>query len=148
MCPDSKLPQDWRHETAATLSTALWARAPCSTSPTSHPYNYVIKLGDLTYPGPSAVYFLADEHENSINDSHFYPFSNLKAYQNRWLDAPSGRHGNGTGFAFGDGHAEIHKWLDSNVTPSKMNVFNDVSFLPNVGPRDFGWFTNHIAPWN
>ncbi len=115
--------------------------------PNCPPYKFVIKLSDVTAPGPTAVYFLIDEHENSINDSHFYPFTNLKTYQNRWLDAPSGRHGNATGFAFVDGHSEIHKWQDSNVTPTKLNVYNDISFLPNVGPRDFAWFTNHIAPW-
>lgn len=114
--------------------------------PNVPPFRFVLKLSDLTTPGPTDVYFLVDEHENSINDSHFYPFTNLKSYQNRWLDAPSGRHGNATGFAFADGHSEIHKWQDSNVTPARLNSFNDISFLGNAGPRDFAWFTNHIAP--
>ena len=114
-------------------------------------FKRAIKITDITQPGPSFVYLLIDEHENSINDSHFYPFSNLKAYDNRWLDAPSGRHGNATGFAFADGHAEIHRWVDSNVTPVRRNggvvVPNDISFLPNAGPRDHAWLTNHIAPF-
>ena len=45
------------------------------------PFRFVIKLSDLTTPGPTQVYFLIDEHEISINDSHFYPFVNLKTYQ-------------------------------------------------------------------
>ena len=49
------------------------------------------------------------------------------------MDAPSGRHGNATGFAFADGHYEIHKRQDSNVTPTKLNLFNDISFLGNAG---------------
>ncbi len=118
---------------------------------TTH-FKYMIKLGDITRPGPTAVYFLIDEHENSINDSHFYPFRNLKAYDNRWLDAPSGRHGNGTGFAFADGHAEIHRWVDSDVTRVRINagavLANDISFLPNAGPKDHLWMTNHIAAFN
>ncbi len=113
------------------------------------PFKRAIKIGDLTQPGPSSVYVLLDEHENSINDSHFYPFSNLKAYDNRWLDAPSGRHGNATGFTFADGHAEIHRWVDSNVTQVRGSGGiagpRDVSFLPNAGPTDHAWFTNHIA---
>jgi prepilin-type N-terminal cleavage/methylation domain-containing protein/prepilin-type processing-associated H-X9-DG protein len=113
------------------------------------PFDRAIKLSDITHPGPSSVYVLLDEHENSINDSHFYPFSNLKSYEGHWLDAPSGRHGNGTGFNFADGHAEIHRWVDSDVTPVKRNggqvAPNDISALPNPGPKDFAWFTNHIA---
>ena len=60
------------------------------------------------------------------------------------------RHGNGTGFAFADGHSEVHKWIDSRVTPVKISggvaTANNISFLPNAGRVDFGWFTNHIAP--
>jgi prepilin-type N-terminal cleavage/methylation domain-containing protein/prepilin-type processing-associated H-X9-DG protein len=118
--------------------------------PNVPPFKHVVKLSNLTSPGPSAVYVLIDEHENSINDSHFYPFSNLKAYDRRWLDAPSGRHGNATGFAFADGHSEVHKWVDSNVTSVKISggavLPNDISFLPDAGPRDHAWLTNHIAP--
>ena len=113
-------------------------------------FKWMRKLGDITAPGPSSVYIVLDEHENSINDAHFYPFRNLKAYDNRWLDAPSGRHANATGFTFADGHSEIHRWMDSNVTPvrySEGNViqFNDISFLPDAGRRDHAWVTNHVA---
>lgn len=118
-------------------------------APNIPPFDNVTKLSAIKRPGPSDVYVLIDEHENSINDSHFYPFRNLKAYDNRWLDAPSGRHGNATGFTFADGHSEIHKWVDSDLRKVRVNgpvvVPNDISFLPNAGPRDHAWFTNHIA---
>jgi len=26
-------------------------------------------------------------------------------------------------------------------------VPNDINFLPNAGPRDHAWVTNHIAPF-
>ncbi len=110
-------------------------------------FKRVIKLGDITAPGPSSVYILLDEHANSINDSHFYPFLNIKAYDNRWLDVPSGRHGNATGLTFADGHSEIHKWVDSDVTPTRPIGARDVSFFQNAGPRDHAWITNHIAPF-
>ncbi len=114
------------------------------------PFKFMRKLGDITAPGPASVYILLDEHENSINDGHFYPFNNLKAYDRRWLDAPSGRHGNATGFTFADGHSEIHRWMDSDVTPVKYSepgviVANDITFLPDAGWRDHAWMTNHVA---
>lgn len=120
-------------------------------APNVPPFDKVTRLSAIKRPGPSDVYVLVDEHENSINDSHFYPFRSLKAYDRRWLDAPSGRHGNATGFTFADGHSEIHKWVDSDLTKVRVNgavvVPNDISFLPNAGPRDHAWVTNHVAPF-
>jgi prepilin-type N-terminal cleavage/methylation domain-containing protein/prepilin-type processing-associated H-X9-DG protein len=113
-------------------------------------FKTVKKLSDLTGPGPTDVYMLIDEHENSINDSHFFPFNNLRAYDRRWLDAPSGRHGNAAGMAFADGHAEIRKWKDSNLSKIQRQgavvVPNNIGFLPDAGRIDHAWMTNHIAP--
>ncbi len=121
-------------------------------TPNSPPFKSVIKMAHLTAPGPSEVYVLLDEHENSINDSHFLPFKDLKSFGNQaWLDTPSGRHGNATGFAFADGHAEIHKWADGNVEKIQYGANDTPAWNPGLvgkpGPRDFAWFTNHIAPF-
>jgi prepilin-type N-terminal cleavage/methylation domain-containing protein/prepilin-type processing-associated H-X9-DG protein len=108
------------------------------------------KFSDFTFPGASDVYVLIDEHENSINDSHFFPFNNLRTFANNtpWLDAPSGRHGNAAGLTFADGHSAIKKWR-SNVTGFKRNgveaVVNDISWLPKADQADWTWFTQHIA---
>jgi prepilin-type N-terminal cleavage/methylation domain-containing protein/prepilin-type processing-associated H-X9-DG protein len=110
-----------------------------------------IKMGDITAPGPAAVYIFADEHENSINDTHFLPFADYHSFGNQdWLDCPSGRHGNATGFSFADGHSEIHKWTDSDVTKIEMsgglvvpNSFHDV--VPRPGPKTFEWCKTHVA---
>ena len=78
-------------------------------------------LNQLTAPGPSAVFLLVDEHENSIDDAQFLPFDDFHRYGNQeWLNCPSGRHNNAAGFAFADGHAEIHKWQDSAVTAVQL----------------------------
>ena len=108
------------------------------------------KFSDLTGPGPSDVYVLIDEHENSINDSHFFPFDNLRSFANNpWLDAPSGRHGNAAGLTFADGHAEVKKWRSPglNQVRSQGGVVqaNNISWLPRAAASDHQWFTNHIA---
>jgi prepilin-type processing-associated H-X9-DG protein len=118
--------------------------------PNSPPFKSAFKMSDLTAPGPAAVYVFLDEHENSINDSHFLPFTNLKSFNNQpWLDTPSGRHGNATGFAMADGHAEIHKWVDSDVQKISYGPGDTPEWRPtlvgNPGPRDFAWLTNHVA---
>ena len=114
----------------------------------------VRKLSDISGPGPSDVFVLLDEHENSINDAHYYPFDDLTRYnQNKWLDAPSGRHNNAGGFGFADGHAEIHKWRTGGLskTTRRPDGSTDRPYpdLPFIGPSelaDYQYMTNHIAP--
>lgn len=112
----------------------------------------VRKISELTGPGPTQVYVLLDEHENSINDSHYWPFQNLRVYaQNTWLDAPSGRHGNAAGFVFADGHAEIRRWQSdvSQVQRGEAGTPRPYPTLDFIGPatlQDFTWITNRVGP--
>jgi prepilin-type processing-associated H-X9-DG protein len=118
------------------------------TSLNSDLFKSATKLSDITSPGPSAVYVLIEEHENSINDSHFLPFKDLHQFGNPvWLDAPAGRHGNAAGLAYADGHSDIHRWIDSNVqgTLGSSAPGPLLGTTGPPGPRDFAWFTNHIA---
>lgn len=116
-------------------------------------FKNALKVSDLTGPGPTEVYVLLDEHENSINDAHFFPFDNLTTYNNnRWLDAPSGRHGNACGFSFADGHSEIRKWKGSNLEQTTKRTdgstdrpYPDLPFLGAASRVDFTWVTEHIA---
>jgi len=116
-------------------------------------YKSARKISDLSGPGPTEVYILLDEHENSINDAHYFPFADLNRYaRNSWLDAPSGRHGNAGGFTFADGHSEIHKWKSPGLSKVKMNSNGSTPRpypdLPFIGPSelpDYQWMTNHIA---
>jgi prepilin-type N-terminal cleavage/methylation domain-containing protein/prepilin-type processing-associated H-X9-DG protein len=117
------------------------------TIPNSPPYKSALKLNVLTQPGPSRVYVFVDEHMNTINDSHFLPFRDLRRFDGRWLSMPTGRHGNAAGIAYADGHAEIHRWLDSDVTQEKAEISppNVCSIFGPPGARDFAWFTNRVA---
>ena len=116
----------------------------------SQTFQVARKFSNFGSPGASEVFILIDEHENSINDSHFFPFSNLRTFSNgtAWLDAPSGRHGNAAGLTFADGHSAIKKWR-SNVSGFKRKgneaVVNDISWLPKADREDWAWFSEHIA---
>jgi prepilin-type N-terminal cleavage/methylation domain-containing protein/prepilin-type processing-associated H-X9-DG protein len=111
-------------------------------------------LSDLTGPGPADVYVLLDEHENSINDAHYFPFDNLRTYNNnKWLDAPSGRHGNAGGFNFADGHSEIHRWRTEGLSRtlkaadgSTPRPYPDLPFIGTTARIDWQWMVDHIAP--
>jgi len=112
--------------------------------PNVPPFKFHYKMNDITAPGPSSIYWLIDEHESTINDSHFYPFSNLKSYDPKWLDIPSIRHGNSTGFLFADGHAEIHRWVGSQIPPGKPPWTQINGGIPAAW-QDHAWMTNHIS---
>ena len=72
------------------------------------------KLADMVAPGPSATWIFVDENPISINDGFFVV--DMKPYPNLGgavlPDAPATYHNNACGFAFADGHSEIHSWKD------------------------------------
>ncbi|MBC8243114.1 MAG: type II secretion system protein [Verrucomicrobia bacterium] len=81
--------------------------------------NYV-KEGDMANPGPSNLFVFLDEHPNSINDAAFAVKCDTRGGQARMIDWPASFHNGAAGFAFGDGHAEIKKWLDERtIVPHK-----------------------------
>jgi prepilin-type N-terminal cleavage/methylation domain-containing protein/prepilin-type processing-associated H-X9-DG protein len=138
----------WRPRNRSYVVNGFMGAPSAFIYPNSDLFKSARKLSDITAPGPSAVYVLLEEHENSINDSHFLPFKDLHQFGNQaWLDAPSGRHGNAAGLAYADGHSDIHPWLDSNVqvTMGSSTPVYSLATIARPGPRDFAWFTNHIA---
>jgi prepilin-type processing-associated H-X9-DG protein len=77
------------------------------------------KMGDMVKPGPANTFVLLEEREDSINDGFYivsmdgYP----DATRTKMVDFPAGYHGRAAGFAFADGHSEIHKWRDPRTVP-------------------------------
>ena len=111
------------------------------------------KLSDISDPGPSSIFILIDEHENSINDAHYFSFQNFVQYNNpRWLDAPSGRHGNACGVVFADSHSEIVKWKTGGLSKNLKGTdggtprpYPDLPFIGTAARPDWDWMTNHSA---
>ena len=68
------------------------------------------KMSSFNAPGAASTYMLVDENHNSINDAGFATIgpgpSNF-----RMIDWPATYHNMAAGFAFADGHSEIHKWV-------------------------------------
>ncbi len=71
-------------------------------------YKAYFKYTDITGAlGPSDAYMFLDENPKSINDGYFNMFPNSLD------DRPAVNHGNSTSFTFADGHAQLHKWVDT-----------------------------------
>ncbi|MGD0539155.1 MAG: prepilin-type N-terminal cleavage/methylation domain-containing protein [Verrucomicrobiota bacterium] len=77
------------------------------------------KLSDVVNPGPASTWLLVDEHPDSINDGFFCV--DMLGYPNpastTLPDCPASYHNGACGFAFPDGHSEIHKWQDGRTKP-------------------------------
>ena len=96
-------------------------------------YIQYIKVANMVRPGPANLWLLVDEHPDSINDGWLIPDV---ADASRFVDLPASYHNGACGFAFADGHSEIHKWRGATIVPVKKTQYN--GFAGN--PRDVQWF--------
>jgi len=108
------------------------------------------KESDMGIPGASDLFVFLDEHPNSINDAAFAVKCDARAGSARMIDWPASYHNGAAGFAFGDGHAEIKKWLDkrtivphknSNGMPSPPGGLNQAA--PNS--KDVEWMQDRAS---
>jgi prepilin-type N-terminal cleavage/methylation domain-containing protein/prepilin-type processing-associated H-X9-DG protein len=95
------------------------------------------KTTALTRPGPSMTWVLVDEDAKSLNDAAF----GVNVQTAEWIDWPGTYHNNACGFAFADGHSEIHKWAESS-TKLKGDAKSRVS-VP--GSRDWKWISERTS---
>ncbi len=108
------------------------------------------KESDMGIPGASDLFVFLDEHPNSINDAAFAVKCDARGSGARMIDWPASYHNGAAGFAFGDGHAEIKKWLDkrtivphknSNGMPSPPGGLNQAA--PNS--KDVEWMQDRAS---
>ena len=105
----------------------------------SGPYNLTIyrgaaKASDLLIPGPALTWVYVDEHPDSINDAGCFPSASASTF----TDAPASYHNGAAGFAFADGHSEIHRWLGPTMRGRLNKVWfnNDIGFAVTGDVKD------------
>jgi len=76
------------------------------------PYNTYGKTTSVGAPGPAKIWVFIDEDEKSLNDGGF----GVSMASAQWVDWPGMYHGRAAGFAFLDGHSEIHRWKDASTS--------------------------------
>jgi prepilin-type N-terminal cleavage/methylation domain-containing protein/prepilin-type processing-associated H-X9-DG protein len=108
-------------------------------------YKHIKQMADFINPSPAENWVFLDEDPDSINDAGFF-----NPYQTAWIDQPATYHNGACGFAFADGHAEIHKWVSSLATPWAQEVNYDHSVAGanrNVtsGDQDIHWMCYHAG---
>jgi prepilin-type N-terminal cleavage/methylation domain-containing protein len=114
-------------------------------------------LKTASIPQPANIYCFLDEHPDSINDAYFdtgtqqAPSDATPTWDGS--DVPASYHNAACGFAFTDGHSEIHKWLNpKTVTPIDPSANDPVTSYTPPGPGgasgsyvDRQWLCAHAA---
>jgi prepilin-type processing-associated H-X9-DG protein len=95
------------------------------------PWRTFGKSADFIDPGPARTWVYLDEDFNSLNDAGFA----VGMVTAEWIDWPGSYHNKACGFAFADGHSEIHKWKDPNTIVQNGNVAR----RPDRGSVDWLW---------
>jgi prepilin-type N-terminal cleavage/methylation domain-containing protein/prepilin-type processing-associated H-X9-DG protein len=98
------------------------------------------KLSEMLQPGPAMTFVLLDENQLSINDGYFvvemdgYPSPGSREI----VDFPAAYHNNAGGFAFADGHSEIHRWMDWHIIHPPA-----IQIIQSPGSPDVFWLQDH-----
>lgn len=101
-------------------------------------------LSLATISNPSELYVFLEEHPDSINDGLY--LLNCGSAET-WGDQPASFHEGACGFAFADGHTELHPWIhDETKRPVRFSFRATV--IPSTARDDFQWVLDRtsVAP--
>ncbi len=116
--------------------------APSAVNGTFSDYRQFLKAGSI--PNPSGLFVTVDEHPDSINDGFLRtdPHPTSAA----WNDLPATYHDGAAGFAFADGHSEVHKFkskvctiLPVTYSPTKPSWPAFSTDTSGAGAADGAW---------
>ncbi len=112
--------------------------------PASAGWRVYLKESHIVDPSPAGLWFLIDEHPDSINDGGFgveMPTSNAAT---RWVDVPANYHNGAGGLSFADGHSEIRKWVNQQgIPPVKYATMSGLITVPNN--QDVLWLATRTS---
>jgi type II secretory pathway pseudopilin PulG len=112
--------------------------------PFADPYRIFSKTTDLTAPGPAKTFIFTDMRPEANHWGNFLTdmsgFPNNPAQYNL-VDFPGVFHNLGACISFGDGHVEIHRWLDPRTAPPPP--FTNSSSVASPNNVDIAWLQAH-----
>ena len=108
-----------------------------STAPLNSNYRIFRKQSDIGVMGAANCWVMLDENPWSINDGWFC------TDPNNWVDKPATYHNNACGISFADGHAELHKWRDSNLM--NFNGPFNTGVAAQAGVGDVSWLMQRTS---
>ncbi len=116
--------------------------------------NYKIFHKSSSISPPSGIFIFLDMRQDTVNWSNFmsdmHGNSPTDPSQYQWGDLPGSYHNKGGGLSFCDGHAELHKWLDSRTCPALApnGTALNTSTLDAKGSQDVAWMQDKASRLN
>ncbi len=113
--------------------------------PFADPYRIFSKATDLTAPGPAKTFIFIDMRPEAINWGDF--LTDMTGYPNspaqyQFGDFPGVFHNVGACISFGDGHVEVHRWLDPRTAPPS-SALSPLASAASPNNVDIGWLQAH-----
>jgi prepilin-type N-terminal cleavage/methylation domain-containing protein/prepilin-type processing-associated H-X9-DG protein len=110
------------------------------------PFRTYGQFADMVAPAPDSIWIFIDEDEHLINDG---AFAVTMVDPEAIIDWPGTYHNNSAGFAFADGHSEIHAWKDPRTRmPAELlrtNVDKYIADKVQPGNKDIHWIRNRTS---
>jgi prepilin-type N-terminal cleavage/methylation domain-containing protein/prepilin-type processing-associated H-X9-DG protein len=131
------------------------ANTPGGTTTAAFP-TFTLYLKSSSIRNAAMTFVTLDEHPDSINDGFLQtdPHTDISQWNPAtWNDLPASYHDGAGGFAFADGHAEIHKFKSyvCTVLPVQMTVFQGARAVPfsndpsGRGAQDALWIAERAS---
>jgi prepilin-type N-terminal cleavage/methylation domain-containing protein/prepilin-type processing-associated H-X9-DG protein len=139
-----KLPRVRSNSMSQVFDYGYWLPSLLVSGPSG--YQVYDKLAKVRLPSKTWVF--GEEHPDSINDAAMAVkmAESLSDSDIRVIDFPGSYHAGGCGFAFVDGHSEIHKWKSSflirPVTGVKMALNQPVPANDIAAKNDVLWWSS------
>ena len=115
----------------------------------NHPYTpgYTMMTKTAHIRKPSKTFVFLEEREDSINDGWFAVdmggYDPMSPGSYTIVDYPASYNNGACAFAFTDGHAEIHKWVDPRTVP-KLRPGQLIPLgVGSANNRDVEWLQDH-----
>jgi prepilin-type N-terminal cleavage/methylation domain-containing protein len=120
-------------------------------------YRQFFKLTQI--PHPTEIFVFLDEHPDSINDGNFLNKDAAAAPTGiygdnglvgaKWTDLPASYHNRATAFSYADGHASLHRWLNTKtIQPPAAHAADlpiPIPSHPISELTDFEWVLTHMS---
>jgi len=116
----------WKERVRSVSANICVGGIDVSSGPIDPALTVVTKWSGLTNPKPADTWLLMDEHPDSINDGALFAPDLF-----HWYDIPGNYHDGGTGVAYADGRAEIHRWQASALNVPIRFIFSAPSVPQN-----------------
>jgi prepilin-type N-terminal cleavage/methylation domain-containing protein/prepilin-type processing-associated H-X9-DG protein len=111
--------------------------------------NAIVKMGGFGTPGPAMSWLMMDEHPDWMDDSILYVNPAEANGIGEFTEVPGSFHNNACGVNFADGHAEIHKWMDTRILLPVMYEYHpeSINITFPVSP-DLAWLAQRTPYGN